>query len=466
MSGIAGDLRFALRSLRRSRGFSVATAVTLGLGMGLATAALSLLQGIVLRQLPYPAADRLFMVWETDPHNDSFRETLSGPDLVDLRVQAKSFDAIGALSWPQFNLRSPAGPPQRVTGGAATATLLPMLGARPAIGRLFSADEDRSGGPRVVVLGHALWQRSFGGDQAVPGRTIHLDGQPYEVVGVLPADFRFHDAELFVPLSAATAFLDVRGVHNIQTVARLRAGTHRAAAQSEVDAIGAALARAHPDDNVGRGFRLEPLREAIVGSAARELWILAGAVGLLLLISCANAAGLWLVRAQGRRREIAVRTALGAGRRHLLGQLVSEALVLSAASSLLALGVAQLALRGLLALRRDDLPAGLAVGLEPRALALAAGCAFLTALLFGVAPLAGGRAVSAALGKSAAGSPLRPGARGALVVAEVALAVMLVSGTTLLARSVWQLLHVEPGFTPGMVTSFGIQLPDARYPMP
>ena len=466
MGRIGKDLRFAVRSLRRSRDFTSAAVVTLALGIGLATAAFALLDGVLLRPLPYPASERLVVVWETDAHNDSFSESLSGPDLIDFRAQAKSFSGVAALSFPWFNLRIGDEVPQRITGGAATADFLPLLGALPLHGRLFSAAEDRPAGPRVVVLGHALWQRSFGADPGVVGRNVRLDGQPYEVIGVLPSGFRFDEAELFVPLHAAAVFLDLRGVHSLHTVARLRRGATMERAQAEVDLIGAALAKAYPEENVGRGFRLEPLRSALLGPAARELWILGGAVALVLLITVANVAGLWLVRSHGRRRELAVRTAIGATRRHLATQLLVEATVLAGASWLAAVAVGHVVLRALLALRGQQLPAGSEVSLDARALLFAAACAMATAAFFALAPASGSGSGGAGLGKSTTGRAMSAGARGVLVVAEVALAMILVTGSALLARSVWRLLKVEPGFDPGAVVSFSIQLPEARYPMP
>lgn len=468
MSSVTSDLRLAIRSLRRSAGFTTAVVATLGLGIGIATAVFSLLQGMVLRPLPYPEADRLVTAWETDEPNESFTEGFSVPDFVDVRTAVRGLDRIAALSFPQLNLRPKEGPPERITGGAATADLLPLLGARPVLGRLFSAAEDRPNGPRVVVLGHALWERAFGADPAIVGRSIRLDGQTYEVIGVLAPSFAFDEAELYVPMSAATPFLDVRGVHNLQTVARLRPGVQPAAATAELTGIARTLAARYPDDNVGRSFRIEPLRTTILGPLGRELWILAGAVGLVLLITCANVAGLWLLRAHGRRREMAVRVAIGAARRHLFSQGVVEALVLSAASTLAAVAIAQVALRALVAARPGELPHGLAVGLDPQALLFAAGVGLLTALLFGVAPLAiaAFRGRAGALGTRDEAPAMRSGARAVLVVAEVALAMVLVTGTGLLARSLWHLLQVEPGFVPDRVTSFGIRLPDASYPMP
>jgi putative ABC transport system permease protein len=372
---------------------------------------------------------------------------------------------------------------------AATAEALPLLGARTILGRLFTRSEDRPDASRVVVLGHDLWQRAFGGDRTILGRAIHLDGQPFEVIGVLApgfhvdravlaagyhpdraelADVHFDRAELYVPVAPNLPFLDQRGAHNLRTVARLRRGVTIEAAQLEASAVAAAIAKANPGESVGRGMRLEPLAETIVGPLARELWILAGAVSVLLLITCANVAGLWLVRTRARQREIAVRTAIGATRRHLLALLAIEALVLLAVASLAAVGVAQVGLRALVVLRAEQLPPGFAPALDWQALGFAVGCALVTALLFGVAPLAGRRLAegSAALGKPAASAGMRPGARGALVVAEVALAMVLVSGTALLVRSVWQLLRVEPGFAAERVVNFGIQLPAGRYPMP
>src|SRR5688572_10063976 len=458
MPRLLHDLVNAWRSLRRGRGFVVGVLALLALGIGIATGAFAVLRGVLLRPLPYPAADRLAIVWQTDADDGSFAERASGPDFADYRARARSFDRLAAASFPEINLRPASGPPERVPAGAVTASFLPTLGARPLHGRLLSPADDVAGGPRVAVLGHDLWQRAFGGDPGIVGRTILLDAQPTEVVGVLPAGFGFDEAELWLPLSTSTPFLDLRGVHNLLVLARLHEGVSLEAAQAEMSGIAAALEKQYPDDNVGRGIRVQPLHEAVVGDVRRELTLLSGAVALVLAIVCANVAGMWLLRAHARRGELAVRAALGASRARLVRQLLAEALLVAGASALLGLAVARLALRGFLALRPSELPRAGEVGLDPATVAFAAGLALIAGAVCGVVPLLAGSVGFTALRTR--------GARAVLVVGEIAVALVLLSGTALLGRSVWNLLEVDPGFAPNRTMTFSVQLPEVRYPMP
>ena len=466
MARLLHDLRNAWRSLRRGRGFAVSVLALLGLGIGIATGAFAVLRGVLLRPLPYPAAERLAIVWQTDADDGSFEERASGPDFADYQARARSFDRLAAASFPEVNLRPAVGPPERVPAAAVTASFLPTLGARPALGRLLAADDDVAGAPRVAVLGHELWRRAFGGDPAIVGRTVQIDAQATEVIGVLPPGFGFGEGEVWLPLATTTPFLDVRGVHNLLVLGRLRDGASLASAQAEMSGVMAALAKQYPEDNVGRGARVVSLHEAVVGDVRRELWLLSGAVALVLAIVCANVAGMWLLRAHARRRELAVRAARGASRGRLVRQLLAEALLVAGASALLGLALARLALRGFLALRPGELPRAAELGLDPPAVAFAAGLALLAGLLCGAVPLlTGGVRFTALRARGGSGGATR-GARAVLVVAEIAVALVLLSGTALLARSVWNLLRVDPGFAPGRTMTFNLELPEGRYPMP
>jgi putative ABC transport system permease protein len=459
------DVSFAVRSLGRSPGFTLAVLAILALGIGTATAAFTALRGVVLRPLPYPNAESLVVVWETDPDDESFSEAASGPDLADFRAQSKSFAALAGTSFPLVNLQPNSGPPERVQAVGSTVELLPMLGARAQIGRLFVAGEDAPAGPPVAVLSDAIWQRSFGGDPAIVGRRVMVDGRPVEVIGVLSPEMRFADGEVWLPLPLVTPFLDLRGVHNVVVYGLLREDVTLAAAQAEMDGIAARLASLHPDDNAGRGVRLEPLQQVVVGTTGRELWLLAGAVGLVLAVVCANVAGLWLVRAFGRRHELALRAALGATRGQLRVQLLVESGLVAVAGAAGAVLVARAVLAGFVALRPDSLPRASELAVDGSAVGFALAIGAFTGVLFGALPLLSGGLDFERL-RSRGGGGMRRGARAALVVAEVAMALVLVSGASLLARSLWRLAQVDPGFTPRQVMSFGIELPAGRYPMP
>lgn len=465
MASSSHDVRFALRALYRSKGFSAAVLATMVVGIGSATAAFTLVRNVLVAPLPYPHSDRLVRVWGTDADDESYSEGLSGPDYDDLRA-IHAFELLAAMRRPQMNLRPASGPAVRVEAAGCTSSLFSLLGGRAELGRLFAAGDDRPNGPRLVVLGHGLWQRAFGGDRGIVGRRITVDSQSVEVIGVLAPGTDLGTIEMWLPLPQIDPDLDARDVHNLRVYARLRPGTTLAAAQAEASALAGVVATKFPDENVGRSLRLESLRDAIVGTVGHELGLVGGVVALVLALACVNVAALWLARAQLRRGELAVRTALGAGRSRLVRLLVTETLLVGLAGAAGGLLAGRLLLRGFLALRPDTLPRVSEVHVDGGAAAFAVALALLTGVVFGTVPLLAGGLRPAALRQRGGGKEAARGARALLVVAETALALVLVAGTALLGKSLLRLTSVDPGFRADHVVSFGIELPEGRYPQP
>jgi putative ABC transport system permease protein len=463
MDSFALDLRYALRSLRKAPGFAAIAVVALALGIGANTVLFSVISYALLRPVPYPDPDRLVILNQTSP---SFaNSSCSWPNYVDWKADAGAlFTHFAAEREDSFNLIGEGGDPERVLGRMATADLLPMLGVRPVLGRLYGPDDDKAGAPRTVLLSYALWQRRFGGDANVVGRSIQLSGDSYAVIGVLPRHLKFlGGGEVWVPLGLfADRFVD-RGINpGIFAFGRLAPGASMEQARKAFQQISLRIAGKDPEMK-GGGVRLRPFSEQQVEEAKPALLVLWGAVAFVLLIAAANVANLLLSRAAARQHEIAVRIALGAGRWRIVRQLLTESVLLSLAGAalgiLLALGALS-ALSPLLAV----LPRGHDVHLDAMAFAFTAVVALLTGLGFGLYP---------ALRASDAGvhtllKDVRSGAaharlRGALIVAEVALSMMLLVGAGLTLRSFARLTKVDPGFDPAHVLTTQIALPGSRY---
>ncbi|HEX5759972.1 MAG TPA: ABC transporter permease [Thermoanaerobaculia bacterium] len=471
MAGWIDDLRNALRTLAKSPGFTLVALLTLALGIGANAAIFSVVQGVLLRPLPYTDAERIVAVAENDRLRQTEREGVSLPDYLDLRERSGSFTHLAALRGAAVDLARPGAESERIAGAAVTHELFPLLGVRPLLGRTFTAAEDRPGSERVVVLGEELWRQRFAAAPGVLGRALVLDGAPHTIVGVVPAAVAVPSAEteLWRPLApdAATA---IRGVHDLRVLGKLRPGTSLAAARAETAAIARRLEQEYPDDNLGRGIVLEPLREALFGRVRPALLVLMGAVGLVLLIACVNVANLLLARAADRGREVAIRAALGAGRWRLARQFLAEALLLAALAGAGGLLLAWLALGPLLALAPQDVPRLAEVRLDARVLAFTAAAALATALVFGLVPLlqSFGRDLQAALKSGGAATASTGGRarwlRDVLVVAEVAVSTVLVVAAGLLLQSLVRLQRVDPGFAPESVLKFELELPAARYP--
>ena len=471
VSMVGLDVKYALRSLRRRPGFASTVVLTLALAIGATTAIFSVVNGVILRPLPFPEPERLVALRgePTDGDTEKVGSASSYPDFLDIRAQARSFSGLAALATRPATLTGPGGEPARVRSTSVTSDLWPMLAARPLIGRALLPEDEQPGAPAVALLSHALWQSRFGGDRGAVGRTVTLDGLPVTVVGVMPPGLRLTgDTQIWRPF-VPDAVDRERGAHRLGVVGRLAPGVSLERARADVRAIARRLELQYPEHNAKRGATLEPLRDALVGDTRAALLVLLGAVALVLLIGCANLASLFLARAAGREREIAVRTALGAGRGRLVRQWMTESLLLTLAGGAAGLAVAWAGMRALVLWAPRTLPRADEVALDLPVLLFLLAVSVGTGVLFGLLPMLqlrrddrslgtlkdGGRGATAGVG--------RQRARQGLVVVEVALATVLVVGAALLLKSFWQISRTDPRFAPDGVLIAQLLPPQARY---
>jgi predicted permease len=463
------DLRYGVRTLRKNPGFSLVAVLTLALGIGANTAIFSVVNAVLLRPLPYPESERL--VWLSERASDPAPISISYPNFTDWRAQASVFEHLGVSTtwWGSYNLVG-GGEPRRLSCSHISADAFAALGVSPLLGRVFNNDEDKAGASPVVVLNHGLWQNRFGGDAGIAGQAILLDGRAYIVIGVMPPDFVFPSrVDLWLPVGPLTSAPNWQNRSNhmgIFGVARLKPVVTLDQARAEMDVIAVRLAQQYPDSNKNIRARIEPLLDYYVSNARPALWTLLGAVGLVLLIACANVANLLLARAATRQREMAVRAALGASRRRILRQLLTESILLAAVGGALGWLLAHWGVPLILAISRDAIPRASEIGLDTSVLGFTIGVAVLTGLLFGLAPAwavsrADVQVVLKGAGRGTTGgrSLLRQG----LMVAEVALTLVLLVGAGLLLRSFHSLQQVDAGFTPARVLSFRLELPWRKY---
>ena len=472
LESIAGDVGYACRTLRRSRGFSAMAIAILALGIGGSTAMFSLVNAVLLRPLPFPEPDRLVVLWEdfaaTGAAGGLTHVEPAPANYVEWRTRSRSFTGMAGLERRIYNLTGD-GEPEKLVGLRTTGNLFSLLGMRALIGRTLSPEDERADAGPVVVIAERLWRQRFGSDPGLLGRSLRLNGLAHTVVGVVPDDFQFPDEKgsLWIPASFTAQELAARGAH-WYVVARLHAGIALDQAQSEMTMIARRLATERRDTNAGIGVAVVSLHDQLAGDARPVLLILLGAVGLLLLIACANVANLLLARGTSRARELALRHALGAGRMRIVQQVLAESVVLAVSGVTIGAGLCVASFRYLARLVPETLPEGMAPGVDWFVLAFTAGIGLLTAVLFGAGPsLIAARIDLNRLTRQGWGSSKATTGDGrlrhGLVIAEIALTVVLMTVAGLVFRSYEKVLAVEPGFDPDRLLVAETILPPAGY---
>jgi putative ABC transport system permease protein len=478
MTNFLQDFRYAIRMLLKNPGFTLVAVLTLALGIGANTAIFSVVSAVLLKPLPYPNPGGLVKVWThfTGIGLPNDQNWFSAPEFRDVVEQNRSFSDVSVISPGTFNL-GVSGNPQSVNGAVVSPSLFAILGVSPQLGRTFASEEAQQGRDRVLILGYGLWQRAFGADPQVVGKDVIVDGRSCRVIGVMPQGFDYPSpSELWTPqVFVASDFApDNRGNHGYEVLARLKPGLSLAQVQQNMAAVSKSIIeqnRAYPYQRFGFALILHPLLEETVGDVKASLWVLMGAVGFVLLLVCANVAGLLLVRSTARQKEIAIRVALGAGTRRIIRQLLSESLLLSLFGGLAGLLLAPILLKLIVTLSATALPRVVSTGIDPTALLFTFLVTVGTGIVFGLAPaLEASRDVHHEIlkegGRSGSEGRVAHRLRRIFVAAEAALAVMLLAGSGLLLRSFVKLLAVDPGFRPEGVLTLQVALPAAKYAKP
>ena len=464
------DIRYALRMLVRNPGFALVAVLALALGIGPNSAIFSIVSAVLLRPLPVKDADRVVSVWETNARIGLPQIPASEANYLDWKQQNQAFEQMAtAFALPEYGLNVVAGrEPERVPAGKASAAFFDVLGVRPVFGRAFLPEEDRAGGPGAALVSYGFWQRMLNSDQAVVGRRITVDGVPRTVVGVLPADLQmFGRIDVWIPV-AMDPNSTQRSNRSWGVFARLKPGVTVQQAQAEMNGIAGRLARQYPEADEGWGVAVVPLHKLVGGFLAPPLMFLLGAVGLLLLLACANVANLLLAKAAGRQKEIAVRVALGAGRLRVVRQLLTESVVIALAGGAFGLLLAKWSIGLLRGLIPDVFPLMQQVSIDNRVLLFTFVVALVTGLIFGAAPAiriskADLNSTLKATGRAVTGGGVQK-LRDGLVTVEIALALVLVVAAGLMARSFARLMSVNPGLRTNDVLTMQLTLPTARYP--
>src|SRR5262249_20697744 len=469
------DLRYGARMLLKKVGFTLIAVITLGLGIGANTAIFSVVNTVLLNPLPYAEPERLTLIWTKLEKIGLAQNWVSEPEILDFREQSKLFESFGVINGigKSFTLTG-AGEPEQLNGAQVSTNLFSLLGVKMKIGRDFDPEEEKPGATRVAILSHRFWQRRFGGEQAVIGRTIYLNGAATTVVGVLPAHFALllpveaqipKDLDIWAPYAVDYA-KQSRYDHGMTVIGRLKHGVTVAQAQAEMDAIAARLDRIYYQ-NIGFAVKVVSMHGDIVKRTRPALLALMGAVGFVLLIACANVANLLLARAAAREKEMAIRAALGAGRRRVLRQLLTESVLLSLPGGSCGLLLAVWGMDVLPRLIPPDLPRVEEININGWVLLFTLSLTVLTGMLFGLAPALQSAKANLTDSLKEGGRSVIGGARhrlrNAIVVGEVALSLVLLIGAGLVMRSFWRLMKVDPGFDSRHILAMDLSLPESKY---
>ena len=488
METVLQDIRYAFRALSRAKGFAVATVLTLAVGIGANTAVFSVVNGVLFRPAPFQDLDRLMLVWETDRTSGTTREPSSIPDFADFQTRSTQFKTLAAFVASEVNLTRTGGEPARLAALSVSELFMPMTGISPIIGRILSADETSVGGPRAVLISKALWESQYARSADAIGSTIRLDDVDWTIVGVMPRDADFGTLQILKHADYGRAFsergdrtrVDVwfglrpapdvpRDNHPIIVVGRLADMSNVTAAQQEMTTIAADLERMYPA-NRARGVFVEGLDKVIFSGVRQALFVLLGAVALVMLVVCVNVANLMLARWSERARDVDVRIALGAGHRRLAQQFLTESAVIVTSGSALGVLMAYIGVRTLVSFAPSTVPRIEQVSIDVRVLAVVLALSILVTVIFGMLPLMQSRrkdlhqSLRGAGGRGSSVGRAHRKFRATLVVAQLAMAVTLVTGAGLLMRSLWELGRVDPGFVADGVLKAEFQLPPARYP--
>jgi putative ABC transport system permease protein len=478
METLFQDLRYGIRMLIKRPGFTAVAIIALALGIGANTAIFSVVNAVLLKPLPFSDPNRLVAVYETHTRRGITQSTVSYPNFADWRSQSSVFERIAAYHNSDYILTG-ADEPARLQCAIVSADMFDLLGAKPALGRAFLPEEDKPGDSgRVAILSDAMWKKRFSADPNILEKSITLNGKNYSIAGVMPAGFQFpiqnEPVELWTTFASEFESVEgdptteQRGAHYLEVIARLKPDVDKKQAQAEMDAIMSRLEQQYPDQNSYRGANVVPALESLVGDIRPALLILLGAVGCVLLIACANVANILLARATTRHKEMAIRAALGASRSRIVRQLLTESVTLGLAGGALGLIVALWGTDLLVALSRDDIPRAAQIGLDGRVLLFTLTVSVLTGVIFGLVPAIQSSKpdLSESLkegGRGSAEGARRNRIRGALVVIEVAVAIVLLVGAGLLIESLRRLQNVNPGFDPKNVLAATVGLPDVKY---
>jgi putative ABC transport system permease protein len=475
METLCRDVRYAVRSLRKQPGLSLVVILTLALGIGANTAIFSVVDAVLLSPLPYSAPDKLVVLSAKNEKQNVTQQPISYPNLVDLKEQNQVFENLSAIRGESFSLTDRA-EPERVVGVRVSANILSLLGVQPALGRSFLPEEEQPAHASVALMSYGLWQQRYAGDPHLIGQAITLDGRSYTVIGILPAWLKNPGLTLANLPSGADVWIPVipaggeqnRNFANMRMIARLRPGVTLAQAQAEMDTLSHRLEQQYPDSNTNLRLDVVGLRDQLTGRVRNALWILLGVVGCVLLIACANVANLFLARAASRQSEVAVRTALGATRRQLIRELLTECMVLSLSGGLFGLLLAYLGVVLLTSLSSGSIPRVEEIGMSLEVLLFTLCISVLTGLVFGIVPAFQSSRFQLTENlkeskKGASGGIRQRRSLNALVVIEIALALVLATGAGLMMRSFRSVLGVDAGFDPRNVLTFSAALPQATY---